>query len=265
MHRYVHVCLHAHVHSLILLTYYSLSPAAMMMMMTRFQLKLAVTCTPRDADARLNAMEGELQRLKSSGTGMQPAAMQAAVVQADVEVAADAAEMEQKKVNLRLNRLPEAVKSQTDAEVMVPELMEALGVDVEATKITYIKPSYKAALTTSSTSSSVKTGAVLVSVGSVQAKLRVLMARKRLKDSDSFASMGVEEDLIKRQQDAKNQAWPAFVAAKKAGRKATWRAEKLFIDDSLHTGNPAQPITSSAHNHTTAAPSAAPSYSQHWE
>lgn len=217
------------------------------------------------SDARLGAMEGELRRLKDSSTGMQPAAMQAAFAQA----AADAAEIEEKKLKLRLTRLPDNVKSQTDAEALVPMLMEALDVDVVATKVTYIRPSFKAALTTSAGTSSAKTGAVLVTVGSVQAKSTILMARKRLKDSQRFAKMGVEEDLTKMQQEAKNLAWPAFVAAKKRGDMASWRAEKLYIGGHLYSGIPTTdldnrlasptlfpclPSTSSAHSTTSTAP-----------
>ena len=153
--------------------------------------------------AKVVELQAQVHGSVGTSTGIQTAEMQAVVVQAAVTATADAAEMEQKKLNMRLNRLPETVKSQADAEAMVPELMEALQVDIEVSQVTYLKPaakpSFKAALTASSTPSA-RTGAVLVSVKSVQAKLEVLKARKHLKDSPVFASVGVEEDLTKRQQ-----------------------------------------------------------------
>jgi hypothetical protein len=33
----------------------------------------------------------------------------------------------------------------------------------------------------------------------------------------------------------KREAWPAYVEARKAGKKAYWRAHALFIDGMLHT------------------------------
>lgn len=202
--------------------------------------------------AKVNELQAQVHGSEGTSGGKQAAEMQAVLVQAAVTATADAAEMEQKKLNLRLNRLPETVKSQVDAEAMVPELMEALQVDVEVSKVTYLKPaakpSYNAALTASSAPSA-RTGAVLVSVKSVQAKLEILKARKHLRDSPVFASVGVEEDLTKRQQELKNASWPAFVAARKAGKKAFWIAEKLVIPDSR----------------PPPATSAVPAYSQRWD
>jgi hypothetical protein len=58
------------------------------------------------------------------------------------------------------------------------------------------------------------------------AKLVALRARSNLKDT----KFGLDESLTKLQQETKSAAWPNFVKAKKEGKRAVWRAEKLFVD-----------------------------------
>lgn len=116
---------------------------------------------------------------------------------------------------------------------------------------------------------------MVVSVGSVQARTQVLKARKRLQNSALFATMGVEEDLTKRQQEAKNKAWPDFIKARKDGKKAFWRAGQLVVPEPPTTDSPRLPRgdTSAAPARTntptpspaaqSAAPSTSTSTSQH--
>ncbi len=71
---------------------------------------------------------------------------------------------------------------------------------------------------------------VLIEFHSAEDKLTVLRARRKLQGT----TWGLEEDLTPLQQSKKSAAWPAFMAARKAGRKATWRAERLFIEGAEH-------------------------------
>ena len=168
-------------------------------------------------------------------------------MRAAVEAVSEAAQVEQKKLNPRLTRLPAGVRSQADADALVIELLQALQVTVQPVKVTLHKASYSA-VTAGSAPAADKTGSILVSVGCKQDKLDILKARKNLQSSDKFRSMGVNEDLTKKQQALKSAAWPAFKAARAEGKRAYFKAEKLIIngkDYILHTPAPS-PASSSA-------------------
>lgn len=68
---------------------------------------------------------------------------------------------------------------------------------------------------------------VLIEFATAEDRLTVLKARRKLQGT----RWGLEEDLTPLQQSKKRAAWPAFKEAKAAGKKAYWRAEKLFIND----------------------------------
>ena len=178
--------------------------------------------------ARLARVEDGLQTRINGG--MAPAELQAAAVKAAVQAVADASELEKRKLKLRIARLPPEVKSQTDAERMVPELLDALHCSPVVEKVSFIPPSTYAAVTSGAAPSPNKTGSILVDMGTVQDKLWVLKSRKHLRDSQRFRSTGVNEDLTKRQQEAKNAAWPAFKQARQQGKRAYWQADRLFVD-----------------------------------
>ena len=198
--------------------------------------------------ARLARVEDGLQTRINGG--MAPAELQAAAEKAAVQAVADASELEKRKLKLRITRLPPEVKSQTDAERMVPELLDALHCSPVVEKVSFIPPSTYAAVTSGAAPSPNKTGSILVDMGTVQDKLWVLKLRKHLRDSQRFRSTGVNEDLTKRQQEAKNAAWPAFKQARQQGKRAYWQADRLFVDGEPYCPSPVV--------HTSPVPNATP-------
>jgi hypothetical protein len=45
-----------------------------------------------------------------------------------------------------------------------------------------------------------------------------------------LTKLGLDEDLTPTQQARKSELWPLFKEAKAAGKRAFWRAVKLFVD-----------------------------------
>lgn len=136
-----------------------------------------------------------------------------------------------------LMRLMMSCYRMAGADVLVDELLKNLDcADVQVESIEYhsVKRSYAAAAGGRGPASD-KTGSILVTVGSVQEKGSLLRARKRLKDSCRLSSMGVNEDLTQKQQEAKSAAWPAYQAARREGKRAFWKADKLIVDGCEYT------------------------------
>ena len=192
--------------------------------------------------AKVSALDAELKALRSEQcTTTQSPSVD--TVQTAVEVAVrEAAEIERRKLNLRITRLPAGIDSQEDATELVNELQNALGVNwaVQTTRVTLLKPSYSA-VAASNTPASNKTGSILFSVGSVQEELEILKARRKLQDSDKFRAVGVNEDLTKKQQAEKSAAWPDFKAARAAGKRASFHGSRLFINGEAFKSSPATP------------------------
>ena len=199
----------------------------------------------------LSAQVSELQRqVKSLQTAptssSQGTTVEVAVRAAVEEAVSEAAQVEQKKLKLRLTRLPAGVRSQADADALVTELMQVLQVSVQPVSVTLHKVSYSAVAAGKAPAVD-KTGSISVSVGSIQDKIDILLARKKLQSCDKFRSMGVNEDLTKKQQALKSAAWPAFKAARAEGKRAYFKAEKLMINGEAYTlPTPAPSPTSSA-------------------
>lgn len=68
-------------------------------------------------------------------------------------------------------------------------------------------------------------GLVIVQFRSKEDKKAVFKAKGKLRGNPS----GMDDDLTQLQQKRKQAAWSAFKAAKAAGKRTQWRAEKLFI------------------------------------
>ena len=193
-----------------------------------------IKAVSEERTARLTDKVAELEAKLQAQTqgGAQTSVSQAEVVRAAVEAVTDAGQREQKKLNLRLTRLPADVQSQSEAESMVSQLMQALDVNVEPSSVTFHRPSYSAVA--SSASAPEKASAVLVTLRCMQEKVAVLRARGRLRNSERFSNTGVNEDLTKLEQTAKSAAWPAFLAARREGKRTSWRAGTLLIEGVPH-------------------------------
>ena len=68
-------------------------------------------------------------------------------------------------------------------------------------------------------------GLVIVQFKSKEDKKTVFRAKGKLRGNPT----GLDDDLTQLQQKRKQAAWSAFKAAKAAGKRTQWRAEKLFI------------------------------------
>lgn len=68
-------------------------------------------------------------------------------------------------------------------------------------------------------------GLVIVQFRSKEDKKAVFRAKGKLRGNPA----GLDDDLTQLQQKRKQAAWSAFKAAKAAGKRTQWRAEKLFI------------------------------------
>ena len=68
-------------------------------------------------------------------------------------------------------------------------------------------------------------GLVIVQFRSKEDKKAVFRAKGQLRGNPT----GLDDDLTQLQQKRKQAAWSAFKAAKAAGKRTQWRAEKLFI------------------------------------
>lgn len=67
--------------------------------------------------------------------------------------------------------------------------------------------------------------------GREQDKEAALKARSKLRNK---FTVGIDEDLTKKQQATKSAAWPAFLAARQENKRTFWRGGQLFINGQLH-------------------------------
>ena len=143
------------------------------------------------------------------------------------------AERTARRCNLRLTNLPETADALADAH----KLFESMGCAVQLTQARRLGPSpgsYAAKVAGSGDAQTSKPRPIIVTMASFADKLCVLRSRKSLKDSP-FSSTGIDDDLTPLQLQMKRAVWPAYVEARKEGKKAYWRAHELFIDGKLHT------------------------------
>lgn len=192
----------------------------------------------RQLDDKVAALQ---QKLEASGMGgAAPVSVDAAVkaaVDAVAEAQKEANELEARKLKLRVTRVPADVQSASAAATLVTDLMSALGVVVEPSLVMLRKPSFSA-VAAGTTPAANRTSSISFSVKDEQEKLDILKARKRLRESDRFRTVGVNEDLTKKQQEAKSAAWPAFLAAKQANKRAYWKGGELMIDGKTYQPPP---------------------------
>lgn len=211
--------------------------------------------------SRLTEKIAELEQKLASGSnngGVAPVTVETAV-KAAVDAVTEVSDVEKRKLNLRLTRLPAAVDSQADAEKLVDELLSTLDVKATVDRVTFfpLKASY-ASVTAGKTPAADKTGSVLVCVADAQGRDRILKARGKLRTSDRLSKMGVNEDLTRKQQAAKSAAWPAFMAARQQKRRTFWQAETLFVDGMAHHPPPPSPSLTTITNPTVSSSTPSP-------
>ena len=148
-------------------------------------------------------------------------------LQASIDSAAEAPEADRKRCNLRLTRPPAECKSQTAADALAQKLWGNLGLSCSVPAAQLTKQTYADAANKDRKGH--LGGSITLACASFHDKLLALKARRKLRDTE-FHRMGLEEDLTKRQEANKNASWDAFVQARKAGKRTSWRQGQLPID-----------------------------------
>jgi hypothetical protein len=163
------------------------------------------------------------------------------VVQSSVSTLADTtehAERAKRSCNILLTGLPEA-EGETVAglEGVVQELLGALHVEgVQVREVRRLGPSRR---TYAEAASGVeaprpRVRPVVLRLATTTDKIALLKGRVHLRDSERFKRLGVNTDLTRMQQANKAAAWPAFLAARKGGKKCWWVDDTLMIEGKAH-------------------------------
>ncbi len=151
---------------------------------------------------------------------------------------ADSQERKDRSAKARLTNLP-VQDGETPATLLtrvqtevVQGQMKVAGVQlISATRQEQRAPrSYAAATTGEKQAPADRHPAILLEFASPADRLQVLKARRQLQGT----KYGLQEDMTPLQQARKRAAWPVFKEAKAAGKKAYWRADKLFVEGVEH-------------------------------
>lgn len=175
--------------------------------------------------AGLEKATQEIKAVKSS----------AAAVHQDV---AEQAERSKRAKNIILTGLVEEEGETAEAlGAKVKQVLGALkasGVQVEQVGRLGSKTRTFAEVTAGTDNARPRVRPVVIRVASTTDKITVLRGRVYLQDSSDFRRLGVNTDLTRAQQANKNVAYPAFLEAKKAGKKVWWIDDRLMIEGKLH-------------------------------
>ena len=153
-------------------------------------------------------------------------------LQSSFDSVTDAAEIDKKKCNLRVTRLPRDIKSQEAAAPFIGKMWDTLGLATVPTA-TFVPPSNSYASVTARAGKTNQTGSILVKCASVQEKFDALKARKKLANT-TFHTVGLDVDLTRKQQAARSASWEDYMQARKDKKRTYWKGGELWVDGRLH-------------------------------
>ena len=149
--------------------------------------------------------------------------------------AADQQEIARRSAHLRLTNLPDC-NSQTDAEVLVPELLASLGTGAKATSVQYFPPKSYASAASANAGNRPRSGTVVVVCASAQEKGPIYRSLKKLQGT-KFHHTHVDDNLTQRQSEARKSQQATFQALRQENKRPQWRGTQIFVDGKRYQGS----------------------------
>ena len=190
---------------------------------------VALRAEKKELHDSLSFISGQMEALQA----------QVSTLRSEQATATDAADIQLRKQNLMLSRLPNAT-DQASAKQMVSELLETVEVTAMPTEVMYYKPTYAAIAAASSSAGPPPVGRVRVSFASVQAKTSVFKAVAKLRNTP-FHRTHLDDDLTPTQQAERRRQYPTYKRLLEEKKRPQWRGSQIFVDKKLYTTNTQRP------------------------